>query len=131
MRDTHISKGDRICQFRLVRRMPHVDIVESKWNSESRGCSLAGTGTGGQAQEGVMMSLHTGQVLYLAKDNGFGDVASEHVMSTGTDPINGDYFTTDSEQTAVKIPYGLIGKKYFTSKDAARAAAGLGVNGNA
>ena len=26
MRDTHIEKGDRICQFRLMKKMPDVDV---------------------------------------------------------------------------------------------------------
>lgn len=28
LRDTHISKNDRICQFRIVEKMPDVEIVE-------------------------------------------------------------------------------------------------------
>ena len=38
IRNTHIEKGDRICQFRLVKNMDPVDIVEvTKLNSISRG----------------------------------------------------------------------------------------------
>lgn len=38
IRDTHIEKGDRICQFRLVKNMDPIEIVEvTKLNSISRG----------------------------------------------------------------------------------------------
>ena len=28
LRDTHISKNDRICQFRIIEKMPEVEIIE-------------------------------------------------------------------------------------------------------
>lgn len=36
MRDTHIKKGDRICQFRIVKKMPDItfDEVESLGNAD-------------------------------------------------------------------------------------------------
>lgn len=38
MRDTHISKNDRICQFRIVKKQPKVNFVEAdKLDDESRG----------------------------------------------------------------------------------------------
>ena len=30
-RDTHISKGDFICQFRLVREQPNIDFIETDY----------------------------------------------------------------------------------------------------
>ena len=38
MRDTHISKNDRICQFRIVEKQPDVEFtVVEKLDDESRG----------------------------------------------------------------------------------------------
>lgn len=38
IRDTHIEKGDRICQFRIVKNMDPVEIVEvDRLNEISRG----------------------------------------------------------------------------------------------
>lgn len=38
MRDTHISKNDRICQFRIVAKQPDVEFtVVEKLDDESRG----------------------------------------------------------------------------------------------
>lgn len=38
MRDTHISKNDRICQFRIVEKQPDVEfIVAEKLDDTSRG----------------------------------------------------------------------------------------------
>ena len=28
MRDTHIKKGDRICHFRIVKKMPEIEFIE-------------------------------------------------------------------------------------------------------
>ncbi|MCY9444399.1 deoxyuridine 5'-triphosphate nucleotidohydrolase, partial [Bacillus spizizenii] len=28
LRDTKIKKGDRICQFRIMKKMPTVDLIE-------------------------------------------------------------------------------------------------------
>lgn len=37
-RDVDIHKNDRICQFRIVEKMPHIDITEVKHlNQKSRG----------------------------------------------------------------------------------------------
>lgn len=37
-RDTEIKKGDRICQFRIMEKMPELDIEEVEHlNEESRG----------------------------------------------------------------------------------------------
>lgn len=38
MRDTHISKNDRICQFRIVEKQPDIEFtVVEKLDDESRG----------------------------------------------------------------------------------------------
>lgn len=38
MRDTHISKNDRICQFRIVKKQPEIDIITVEHlDNESRG----------------------------------------------------------------------------------------------
>jgi dUTP pyrophosphatase len=38
IRDTHIEKGDRICQFRIIKNMDQVEIVEvDRLNEISRG----------------------------------------------------------------------------------------------
>lgn len=38
LRDTHINKNDRICQFRIVEKMPKVDIeIVEKLKDEDRG----------------------------------------------------------------------------------------------
>ena len=45
MRDTHISKNDRICQFRIVEKQPDVEFtVVEKLDDESRG-GFGTTGT--------------------------------------------------------------------------------------
>lgn len=45
IRDTHIEKGDRICQFRIIKNMDPVDIVEvDHLNEISRG-GIGSTGT--------------------------------------------------------------------------------------
>lgn len=45
IRDTHIEKGDRICQFRIIKNMDPVDIVEvDRLNEISRG-GIGSTGT--------------------------------------------------------------------------------------
>ena len=38
MRDTHISKNDRICQFRIVKKQPEIEIIKVEHlDNESRG----------------------------------------------------------------------------------------------
>lgn len=38
MRDTHISKNDRICQFRIVKKQPEIEIITVEHlDNESRG----------------------------------------------------------------------------------------------
>lgn len=38
MEDTIIQKGDRICQFRIVKKMPEIEFIEvEKLNEKSRG----------------------------------------------------------------------------------------------
>lgn len=45
IRDTHIEKGDRICQFRIIKNMDPVEIVEvDSLNEISRG-GIGSTGT--------------------------------------------------------------------------------------
>ena len=45
LRDTVINKNDRICQFRIVKKMPAIDFKEvDKLNNESRG-GYGSTGT--------------------------------------------------------------------------------------
>lgn len=45
IRDTHIEKGDRICQFRIIKNMDPVEIVEvDHLNEISRG-GIGSTGT--------------------------------------------------------------------------------------
>ena len=45
IRDTHIEKGDRICQFRIIKNMDTVEIVEvDRLNEISRG-GIGSTGT--------------------------------------------------------------------------------------
>ena len=45
IRDTHIEKGDRICQFRIIKNMDPVEIVEvDRLNEISRG-GIGSTGT--------------------------------------------------------------------------------------
>lgn len=44
-RDTHIEKGDRICQFRIVQKMPAVELIPVfHMMDESRG-GIGSTGT--------------------------------------------------------------------------------------
>lgn len=45
MEDTHIEKGDRICQFRIVESQPHVSFVEvdSLGNADRGGFGSTGT----------------------------------------------------------------------------------------
>lgn len=44
LRDTHISKNDRICQFRIVKKMPDIEIteVESLGNPDRGGIGSTG-----------------------------------------------------------------------------------------
>lgn len=42
--DTKISRGDKICQFRIVEKQPNVRFVEGKMTSEDRG-GFGSTGT--------------------------------------------------------------------------------------
>ena len=45
IRDTHIEKGDRICQFRIIKNMDPIEIVEvDRLNEISRG-GIGSTGT--------------------------------------------------------------------------------------
>lgn len=38
MRDTHIAKGDRVCQFRIIEKQPAIDFIQVEHlNSENRG----------------------------------------------------------------------------------------------
>ena len=44
MRDTTIYKGDRICQFRIVKTQPEIEFIEvAELDSEDRG-SFGSTG---------------------------------------------------------------------------------------
>jgi dUTP pyrophosphatase len=45
MEDTHISKGDRICQFRINKKQPSVSFkeVEHLGNDDRGGCGSTGT----------------------------------------------------------------------------------------
>ena len=45
MEDTHISKGDRICQFRINKKQPSVSFkeVEHLGNNDRGGCGSTGT----------------------------------------------------------------------------------------
>ena len=45
MRDTKIEKGDRICQFRIVEKMPNVEFetVDVLGNENRGGCGSTGT----------------------------------------------------------------------------------------
>lgn len=45
LRDTDISKGERICQFRIMKKMPQVELIEvDNLGNEDRG-GLGSTGT--------------------------------------------------------------------------------------
>ena len=44
VRDTHISKGDRICQFRIVPKMPTVNFAESDHLSDKDRGGFGSTG---------------------------------------------------------------------------------------
>ena len=45
MRDTHIEKGDRICQFRIMKKMPEVELETVEWlDGPDRG-GIGSTGT--------------------------------------------------------------------------------------
>ena len=44
VRDTHISKGDRICQFRIVPKMPTVNFAESDHLSDTDRGGFGSTG---------------------------------------------------------------------------------------
>ncbi|MES5395398.1 dUTP diphosphatase [Bacillus amyloliquefaciens] len=45
LRDTDISKGERICQFRIMKKMPQVELIEvDKLGNKDRG-GLGSTGT--------------------------------------------------------------------------------------
>lgn len=44
MRDTKINKGDRICQFRLNRIMPNVELIEVEFLDETSRGGLGSTG---------------------------------------------------------------------------------------
>lgn len=37
MRDTTINAGDRICQFRIMKKQPEINFVEEDWVAENRG----------------------------------------------------------------------------------------------
>lgn len=43
-RETTIEKGSRICQFRIVRRQPDIDFIETRLTGEDRG-GFGSTGT--------------------------------------------------------------------------------------
>ncbi|MCC9021671.1 dUTP diphosphatase [Bacillus nakamurai] len=45
LRDTEITKGDRICQFRVIKKMPQVELIEVEHlGNDDRG-GLGSTGT--------------------------------------------------------------------------------------
>lgn len=44
VRDTHISKGDKICQFRIVPKMPTVNFAESDHLSDKDRGGFGSTG---------------------------------------------------------------------------------------
>ena len=44
LRDTTIEKGDKICQFRIIKRQPEIELVEGKMEGEDRG-GFGSTGT--------------------------------------------------------------------------------------
>ena len=46
LRDTHISKGDRICQFRIMKKQPEVAFEETVLTGSDRG-GFGSTGTKG------------------------------------------------------------------------------------
>lgn len=46
LRDTHISKGDRICQFRIMEKQPEVAFEETVLTGSDRG-GFGSTGTKG------------------------------------------------------------------------------------
>jgi dUTP pyrophosphatase len=37
LRDTVINKGDRICQFRIMKHQPHIEFEEASLDGENRG----------------------------------------------------------------------------------------------
>ena len=37
LRDTVINKGDRICQFRIMKHQPHIEFEETRLDGEDRG----------------------------------------------------------------------------------------------
>ena len=45
LQDTHISKNDRICQFRIVEKQPSCEFIEVKHlgNNDRGGCGSTGT----------------------------------------------------------------------------------------
>ena len=45
MRDTHIEKGDRICQFRIVKKMPDVTLKTVDFLSAPNRGGIGSTGT--------------------------------------------------------------------------------------
>lgn len=44
MRDTEIKKGDKICQFRIIKKQPSIIFVEGKMTDNDRG-GFGSTGT--------------------------------------------------------------------------------------
>ena len=44
MRDTHIEKGDRICQFRLMQKMPMTELLEVSFLSDADRGGFGSTG---------------------------------------------------------------------------------------
>lgn len=45
IRDTHIEKGDRVCQFRIIEHQPEIEfeVVESLGNADRGGLGSTGT----------------------------------------------------------------------------------------
>lgn len=37
MEDTTINAGDRVCQFRIMKKQPEINFVEEDWVAENRG----------------------------------------------------------------------------------------------
>ena len=43
VRDTFIQKGDRICQFRIMKKQPTIEFEEVKDLGENRGMNVTGS----------------------------------------------------------------------------------------
>lgn len=44
-RDTRILRGDRVCQFRIVKKMPHLNIEEVEHLTDNNRGGFGSTGT--------------------------------------------------------------------------------------